>query len=213
MKAILYARVSTEEQVKKYSLKQQLEALRNYCSANNIEVLEELVDEGYSGAYLERPGLDAVRDLVESGGVDWVLVQDRDRLTREPAYFFLLNQEFEVHSTKIRALNQKGDDSPEGQLTDGIIDQIAKFERSKTAERTRRGRLRKAKEGKVVGAGKTNFGFTRAGDYYEVNPEEMDVMKRIFTLLSEGKSLYETAKTLNNEGIKSPKAVVKTIEP
>ena len=38
----------------------------------------------------------------------------------------------------------RGADSLEGQLTDGILDQLAKFERAKTAERTRRGRLRKA---------------------------------------------------------------------
>ena len=208
IKAIIYARVSSEEQVKMYSLNQQFEALREYCRSEGIEVFEEVADEGYSGASLERPGLDRVRDIVETGAIDLVLAQDRDRITREPAYFFLLNQQFEEHNTKIRALNQKGDDSPEGQLTDGIIDQIAKFERAKIAERTRRGRLRKAKEGKVVGAGKTNYGFTRVGDYYEINPEEMEVMTRIFTLLSEGKSLYETAKTLNSEGIKSPRGNV-----
>jgi DNA invertase Pin-like site-specific DNA recombinase len=49
------------------------------------------------------------------------------------------------------ALNDRGDESPEGELTDGILDQLAKFERAKTAERTRRGKLRKAREGKVVG--------------------------------------------------------------
>ncbi len=92
VRAILYARVSTDDQVKMYSLKQQLEALREYCRSNGIEVTEEIVDEGVSGAYLERPGLDRIRDLVESGGVDLVLAQDRDRFSREPAYFFLLNQ-------------------------------------------------------------------------------------------------------------------------
>jgi site-specific DNA recombinase len=50
---ILYARASTLEQAKKYSLPQQIEALRAWCEAEGYEVLEEVEDPGYSGAYLE----------------------------------------------------------------------------------------------------------------------------------------------------------------
>jgi Resolvase, N terminal domain len=82
-----------------------------------------------------------LRDLVPAGGIDLVLVQDRDRLAREPACINILKEEFSQHGTKLRALNDKGDDSPEGQLTEGILDQLAKFERAKTAERSRRGRI------------------------------------------------------------------------
>ena len=125
--AILYARVSTDEQARSgYSLAQQLEALREYTAREGYEVLEEVVDPGQSGASLERPGMDRVRDLVAAGGVSVVLAQDRDRIAREPAYHYLLRREFEEHGTKIRALNDRGDDSPEGELTDGILDQLAK---------------------------------------------------------------------------------------
>src|SRR5918995_4838363 len=141
--AILYARVSTDEQARSgYSLAQQLEALREYAAREGYEVLEEVVYAGQSGASLERPGMDHVRDLVAGGGVSVVLTQDRDRFSREPAYTYLLRREFEEHGTRLRALNDHGDDSPEGQLTDGILDQLAKFERAKTAERSRRGKLR-----------------------------------------------------------------------
>ena len=150
-KAVLYARVSTEEQARSgYSLAQQLEALREYAAREGYEVLEEVADPGQSGASLERPGMDRVRDLVAAGGVAVVLAQDRDRFSREPAYHYLLRREFEEHGTKLQSLNDRGDDSPEGELTDGILDQLAKFERAKTAERTRRGKLRKAREGKII---------------------------------------------------------------
>jgi site-specific DNA recombinase len=96
-----------------------------------------------------------VRDLVAAGGVSVVLAQDRDRFAREPAYHYLLRREFEEYGCKIRALNDRGDDSPEGELTDGILDQLAKFERAKTAERTRRGKLRKAREGNIVNTKRT----------------------------------------------------------
>jgi site-specific DNA recombinase len=150
-RAILYARVSTDEQARSgYSLAQQIEALREYASREGYEVLEEVEDPGQSGASLERPGMDRVRDLVATGSVSVVLAQDRDRFAREPAYHYLLRREFEQQGTKIRALNDRGDESLEGELTDGILDQLAKYERGKITERSRRGKLRKAREGKIV---------------------------------------------------------------
>src|SRR3954452_13869017 len=117
-RAILYARVSTDEQARSgYSLAQQLEALRDYAVHEGYEVMEEVTDPGQSGAPLERPGMDRVRDLVAAGGVSTVLAQDRDRFAREPAYHYLLKKEFEEHGTKLRSLNDRGDDSPEGQFT------------------------------------------------------------------------------------------------
>jgi hypothetical protein len=72
-RAILYARVSTDEQARSgYSLAQQLEALRAYAVREGYEVLEEVPDPGQSGASLERLGMDRVRDLlVAGGGVMW----------------------------------------------------------------------------------------------------------------------------------------------
>src|SRR5919112_2508122 len=159
-KAILYARVSTQEQAEKgYSLAQQIEALREYAAREGYEIVEEVVDPGQSGASLARPGLDRVRDLVREGGVAMVLAQDRDRFAREPAYHYLLRREFDEHGVKIRSLNDRGDESPEGELTDGILDQLAKYERAKIVERSRRGKLQKARQGKILATHTADFGF------------------------------------------------------
>jgi DNA invertase Pin-like site-specific DNA recombinase len=108
-RAILYARVSTDEQARSgYSLAQQLEALREYAAREGYQVIEEVSDPGQSGASLERPGMDRVRDLVAAGRVSVVLAHNRDRFAREPAYHYLLRKEFEEHGTKIRALNDRG---------------------------------------------------------------------------------------------------------
>jgi DNA invertase Pin-like site-specific DNA recombinase len=103
--------------------------------------------------------MDLVRDLVAVGVITLVLAQDRDRLARKPAYHYLLHREFEEYSCKMRSLNDRGDDSPEGELTDGILDQLAKFERAKTAERTCRSKLQKAREGKVLAVHGPPYGF------------------------------------------------------
>jgi site-specific DNA recombinase len=137
VKAILYARVSTRGQADKgYSLRQQMEALGTHADQRGYDVLEE-VEDTISGSTLDRPGLNRVRELVAAGGVYVALAQDRDRLAREPAYIYFLRQEFGENGTKIRALSNRGDESPEGELTDGIIEQIAKYERAKITQRTK----------------------------------------------------------------------------
>ena len=158
--AVLYCRVSTDEQARSgFSLAQQLEALREYAANEDYAVIGEFKDEGWSGMSLERPGLDELRDLVAAGGVSVVLAQDRDRFARDPVLTGWLRREFEEHGTKLRALNDQGDDSPEGEFMDGVLDQLAKLERAKITERSRRGRMRKAREGKVLAAHTARYGF------------------------------------------------------
>jgi DNA invertase Pin-like site-specific DNA recombinase len=104
-----------------------------------------------------------VRDLVAAGVTTLVLALDRDSLASTPAYHYLLHREFEEYGCKVRSLNDRGDDSPEGELTDDILDQLAKFERAKTAERTRRSKLQKGREGKVFAVHGPPYGFRYNG--------------------------------------------------
>lgn len=207
-RAVLYARVSTEDQARKgYSLRQQVERLREHVEEQGYDVVAVIEDAGQSGATLERPGMDKVRNLVAGGGVDLVLAQDRDRFAREPAYLYLLRQELQEHGTKLRALNDSGDDSPEGQLTDGVLDQLAKFERAKIAERTRKGKGQKTSEGRLLASRFPNYGFrfNAARDNYLVDAETMPVVHRIFEMIGiEGRSVHAVKRYLEAEGVPTP---------
>jgi site-specific DNA recombinase len=206
-RVILYARVSTDEQARSgYSLSQQLKALREYAAREGYEILDEVTDPGKSGATLDRPGLDRVRGLVVAGGVSVMLAQDRDRFAREPAYLWILREELKEHGCKLRALNDRGDDSAEGMLTDGVLDQIAKYERAKVAERTRRGLLQKAREGKVIKGPKANFGFrfNETADGLVIYEPEMRIVENIFSMAASGMGPKAMQTRLYAEGIPSP---------
>jgi site-specific DNA recombinase len=166
-----------------------------------------VTDPGQSAASLERPGMDRVRDLVAADSVSVVLAQDRDRFAREPAHHYLLREEFKKHGTKLRALNDRGDDSPEGELTDGILDHLAKYERAKMAERMRRGKLRKAREGRVIRVGRAPFGFryTESGDGLLIHEPEMAVVEGIFRYAAEGLAVRAIQARLYSEGIPAPR--------
>ena len=74
---------------------------------------------GQSGSGLERLGMDRVRDILAAGNVSVVLIQDRDRFSRELAYTYLLRRKFEEHGCELRSLRDREDGSQEGELTDG----------------------------------------------------------------------------------------------
>lgn len=142
--------------------------------------------------------MDRLRSMVEAGGVNLVLAQDRDRFAREPAYLFLLKTEFQKYGTELRSLNSSTDDTPEGELTVGVLDQLAKFERAKTAERTRRGKLSKTRQDKILATSKPKYGFRFNADRdgYEIDDETMPTVRRIFRMVAAGESLHSTAKAL-----------------
>ena len=197
-RVVLYARVSTERQASGgYSLAQQMEALREHAAREGYEVLEEAVDRGHSGATLQRPGIDRVRQLVAAGGVSAVLAQDRDRIAREPTHHRLLQREFEERGCKLGVMNNLG-------IAD---DRLAEYERAKIAERTWRGKLRKAREGRIVAVTAPNYGFrfNPSRDGYEVDEEKMRVVRRIFYMVGvERRALNAVKRVLEAEKIPTP---------
>src|SRR3954467_988573 len=93
--AAIYARVSSDRQTENHTIASQTAALIEHAEANGYTVPAEWVfqDEGYSGANLVRPGLEALRDLAAEGEIRAALVYSPDRLSRKYAYQVLLAEE------------------------------------------------------------------------------------------------------------------------
>src|ERR687897_3086117 len=95
MRVALYARVSTESQQARGTIGSQLAVLRERVGVEGDEVVAEFCDDGHSGARLDRPGLDALRDQAEAGGFEAVWCLSPDRLARAYAYQVLVLDELE----------------------------------------------------------------------------------------------------------------------
>src|ERR1700758_3181706 len=83
--AAIYARVSSEQQREENTIASQTASLIEFAKSHDLEVPAEWVfeDEGYSGATLERPGLERVRDLAAEGQIQVGLAYSPDRLSRK----------------------------------------------------------------------------------------------------------------------------------
>ena len=102
MNVAIYARVSTAAQAEKgYSLKTQVEACRQKALSMGATSIKEYVDDGYSGAYLERPALDELRDALSAKLHDTVIIYDTDRLARDTMLLLLITEEIEKTATLV----------------------------------------------------------------------------------------------------------------
>ena len=100
MRVGLYARVSTERQQERGTVASQLAVLRAAAEASGDEIVEEFVDDGYSGARLDRPALDRLRDAAEAGVLEGVVCLCADRLARAYAYQVLILEELERSASR-----------------------------------------------------------------------------------------------------------------
>jgi site-specific DNA recombinase len=116
MRVAIYARVSSERQEKKHTIGSQLEALRAYVAQNHMQMVEEFSDEGYSGARLDRPALDRMRDMAEQGGFDLLLTYCADRLARKFVLQALILDELERFGVKLIFLEGGAADDPLSKL-------------------------------------------------------------------------------------------------
>jgi len=86
MRAAIYARVSTDSQQQRGTIGSQLAVLRVRIAQEGDECVAEFCDDGHSGARLDRPGLDQLRDAAEAGLIERVWCLSPDRLARVYAY-------------------------------------------------------------------------------------------------------------------------------
>ena len=160
MRTAIYARVSTERQGREQTIESQLSALKSWAREQGHELSPEHIytDEGYSGARLDRPGLDRLRDEAQVGAFDVVAVLTPDRLARKCAYQVLLLEELRRANCEIVFLHHPISDDPNDQLLLQIQGAIAEYERAVLGERFRRGKLQKAREGHYIG-GRAPYGY------------------------------------------------------
>ena len=212
MRAAIYARVSSERQEKEHTIGSQLEALRAYAAKNGMEIVEEFTDEGYSGARLDRPALDRMRDLAERRGFEVLLTYCTDRLARKFVLQALILDELERLGVKTIFLEGGAADDPLSKLMHQITGAVAEFERAKITERYRRGKLYRARCGEIVSPD-VPFGYAKiprrdgVPAHAEIQETEAIVVRRIFdAYVKRGLTVRQIAKQLTLDRTPTPRS-------
>ena len=214
MTVAVYVRVSTQRQAQAQTIEQQLERLRAHLRGQGVELASEKVfrDDGCSGATLNRPGLDRLRDAVRAGEVDRLLVTDPDRLARNYVQLMVLLEELERAGCEVAFLDRPMSRDPQDQLLLQIRGAVAEYERTLIAERMRRGRQAKLRAGCLLPWTRPPYGYRLDPDRprdpagVTLEPAEAAVVRELFAgYLEDHASLFSLAKHLHALGIASPR--------
>src|SRR5215470_560084 len=213
-RAALYARVSTEKQEREDTVASQVDLLYKAAAASGYDIAPTsvFIDEGVSGTRLDRPALDRLRDLAAEGAFEVLLVTVPDRLARRYAYQVLLVEEFHRCGCEVVFVQHSLGASPEEQLLLQMQGVFAEYERALIQERTRRGRLFAARQGRV-NWGNPPYGYTyirktpTTPQHLVINEAEAEIVRQVYRwCVEEQLSSYAIHQRLTAQGIAPRKA-------
>lgn len=205
----IYIRWSTDDQSEGTTLETQREACVYYAKSQGWSVPPErmYIDDGYSGATLDRPAMERLRAAINSGDIQCVVVNTIDRLSRnivDAVNLVLREWDSVCHLKCVRQAIDTTEES--GRMFFGILAMFADFERSQIRARTFGGRVKRASQGR-------NPGFNAAYGYrigsekgrFSIHPEESGIVTRIFEMYASGLSGRKIVSALNSEGVPAAK--------
>jgi site-specific DNA recombinase len=216
--AAIYSRVSSEQQREENTIASQTASLIEFANSHELEVPREWIfeDEGYSGATLERPGLERMRDLAAEGQIEVVLVYAPDRLSRKYAYQILPIEEFTRHRVETLFVKSPRGDSAEDQLLVQFQGMIAEYERAQILERSRRGKRHRAHAGEVSVMSNAPYGYRyvrkteETPAAYIVHEAEARIIRCMYEMYTvKGLSIGEITRRLNAESIPTRKGAAR----
>ncbi|KUP24379.1 recombinase [Paenibacillus sp. DMB5] len=208
-----YYRVSLEEQAEGFSLEAQDAVLRAYCEKMGYELVDVYCDDGYSGKDYERPEVQRLfKDILIDDKLDAILIWKVDRLSRNNSDIMsLIDKDLNPRKKKILVSTCDIDSStPTGRMFISLLGTFAEYERETIIDRVHLGMDKRAELGKWNGG--IVLGYDSINDSLEVNEQEMEIVKSIFTMRSEGIGYKKIAATLNDRGYRTKESKKKKAE-
>lgn len=213
LRCAMYARVSPKPEGAagdNFSIKSQIHEMRELARKDfGCDAPDEYIDKDKSGATLDRPALDRLRDNIAAKLYDVVIAYSPDRWTRgEELDNLILDQELKKGGARLAFVSGSYEDTAEGSLSRDVQNAVSRFERRKFKERARRCRRQKSRDGHPHaclppdGYKYEGHQFGKRGEFVIV-PERAKVVKLIFEKTAEGMTNSRLALWLNEEGIET----------
>jgi len=219
--AIVYVRVSSEEQVKNTSIEGQLDACRAKAEELGLPIIAEHKDEGVSGTFLKaRPGIQAALHDIEVGHGNRLICLDISRLSRDVEHQQIIKKTVENAGARLVFCDMNFDATPEGDFAFNTFGNFRQFERHVIRTRTMNGKFKQARQGIQAARSLSPYGYhivtkkdilrglypsDQLGQYLVIE-HEAKVVRRLYECYAAGShSMPQLTKELNAEGIPTPK--------
>ena len=204
-----YLRLSKEDLLKKdesTSIESQRMIIESFCKYHNLELIDEYVDDGYSGGNFERPAFKRMIEDIESGKINCILTKDFSRLGRElyqtGSY---IEDYFNEKGIRYISIND-GYDSLDGDNMISMKLTYNDYTLRDTSKKIKSAFIVRQKKGEYIGS-IPKYGYLKDPTNHHrlvVDPVASLIVKRIFNMAYVGNSCYKIATILTNEKIPIP---------
>ena len=204
--AAIYCRVSTEDQVREgYSLGEQLEKLKDLCKFRNYKVYGVYEDAGISAKDMDhRPEFKKMLEDVKNKKVNAIVSYKLDSLTRSVRDLETLISELEKYDCSLEcAMDDINTSTANGRFFVRMLTVLSQLEIERVSERTKFGLVGAIKDGHIPV--RKTLGFMRDNKKLIINPNESDIVLRIFDLYLKGNSYQRIANIFNKENVLNKK--------
>jgi site-specific DNA recombinase len=215
MKVVAYARVSSDSQDKDLSISAQLRAVREYAAKHGQEIVSEFVDEAESGRSASRPAFHEMIALAKTKAppFEGILVWKLNRFARNRVDSITYKALLRSKGIKVISVNEPLDDTPSGQLLEGVIESIDEFYSANLGQDVKRGMRENARRGFFSGS-RPPPGLHKVAvqdgpkTRYRLEPDPDDsvaikMVRRMFGLAFQDAGCKEIAKVMNTEGFRT----------
>lgn len=191
-KAVIYARVSGDQQRKEGTIESQIIELKKQVAEAGHVLVKEYNDDGYSGARLDRPALDQLRKDIKTKLFETIYFLSADRIARDSTYQNIIISEILKNKKQVIINGKDYIHNPENKFTLTVLGAVAELERAKIIERTSRGRQLKLAQGQLSGAGSNTYGYDyinktpTSQQKFVINKKEAKIVRFIFAEYAKG---------------------------
>lgn len=199
--AVAYARYSSAQQ-RDVSIEQQLNDIRAYAAREGYKIIYEYADHAKSGfSHIERrEQFHSMLAASSSGAFDTVIAWKVDRFGRNRKESAIYKSQLADNGVSVVYAMEPIPAGAAGVLTEGMLEAIAEWYSRNLSENVRRGQTDNAR--KCLCNGQRITGYKRGADgRYEIDEAGAAIVRKMFTMYSEGYSYASIAKQLNSEGL------------
>lgn len=208
-RAVFYARVSTQEEAQLKALPKQVDECKDKIREKGWELIDQYVDEGKSGTTIKhRTEYQRLLDDMELGKFDVIVVKSQDRLQRNPKDWYIFLDKLVSNGIRLFIYLDNQFYTTDNALITGIKAILAsEYSRdlSKKLNNANRRRIEKARSGEIVSAmgNSQMYGYRIVNGRWVIEPEEAEVVKKMYELYLEYHSIRKVRNALNDLGYRN----------
>lgn len=212
MKAVIYARFSSDKQADGYSIEAQERACREYARNKGITILKSYVDEAKSGigekTFLRTEYKRMLQDT-KKHTFDVILIHKYDRVARSLLEQVTLEKRLETERIKLIAVAQDFGDTNEAMIARSITWAMAEYYSKNLSSEVRKGHKEKALKGQANG-GTPPFGYDldKETKKYRINELEAYYVRKMFACALNRDGWVDLIREMNAKGIRGKRGAV-----